>query len=86
MHLPLNDVAAHFDHLEPAQILDGFVRTSYGLGSSVLDGSGGSAREFDEFIDWVFHTRFLRIINRQTMRRYGVFTPSEIGVNSGRLV
>src|ERR1039457_6666433 len=50
-----------------------FVRAFYGLGNSVFDGSGGSAREFDEFIDWVFHTRFFRTINRQTMRRYGVF-------------
>jgi hypothetical protein len=86
MHLSLNNVAACFDHLEPTQILDGFVHAFYGLGNSVLDGSGGSAREFDEFIDWVFHTRFFRIINKQTMQRYGVFTLSEIGVNSGRLI
>src|ERR1035441_6670193 len=72
MHLSSNDVAARFDHLEPAQILDGFVRAFYGLGNSVFDGSGGSARKFDEFIDGVFHTRFFQIINTQTMRRYGV--------------
>ena len=58
MHLSLNDVAARFDHLEPAQILDGFVRTCYGLGNGVFDGCGGSTREFDEFIDWVFHVWF----------------------------
>src|ERR1039457_4636603 len=64
MHLPLVDVAACFDNLEPAQVLDGFVRTLNGLINGVLDGSGRGAGEFDEFIDWIFHTRFFRYRRR----------------------
>src|ERR1017187_2853825 len=64
MHLPLVDVAACFDNLEPAQVLDGFVRTLNGLINGVLDGSGRGASEFDEFIDWIFHTRFFRYRRR----------------------
>jgi len=30
-------------------------------GNSVLDGSGGGAGEFDEFIHVVFHVRFFRL-------------------------
>jgi hypothetical protein len=30
-----------------------------GLVHGVLDGTGGGAGEFDEFIDWVFHIWFL---------------------------
>src|ERR1035437_364271 len=64
IHLSFVDVAARFDHLKPAQVLDGFVRTLNGSGNSVLDGSGGGAGELDEFIDWVFHTRFFRYRKR----------------------
>jgi hypothetical protein len=59
MHLSLGDVAARFDHLKPAQVLDGFVCALDGLVHGVLDGSGGSASKFDEFIDGVFHMQFL---------------------------
>ena len=55
IHLSPVDTAARFDHLEPAQVLDGFVRALNGLINGVLDGSGRSAGEFDEFIDRVFH-------------------------------
>jgi hypothetical protein len=51
LNLPLVDVAARLDHLEPAQVLDGFVRAFDGLFNGVLDGSSRSAGEFDEFID-----------------------------------
>jgi len=61
IHLSLVDIAARFDHLEPAQVLDGFMRALYGPGNSVLDGSGGGAGEFDKFIDVVFHVRFFRL-------------------------
>jgi hypothetical protein len=65
MHLSLGDVAARFDHLEPAQVLDGFVRALNGLVNGILDGSGGGAGKFDEFIDWVFHIRFFVFSRRQ---------------------
>jgi hypothetical protein len=58
IHLSLGDVAACFDHLKPAQVFDGFVRALNGLVNGVLDGTGGGAGEFDEFIDWVFHVCF----------------------------
>ena len=54
-HLSLVDIAARFDHLKPAQVLDGFVRPLDGLVHGVLDGSGGGAGEFDEIIDVVLH-------------------------------
>jgi hypothetical protein len=60
IHLSLVGIAARFDHLEPAQVLDGFVRALNGPGNSVLDGSGGGAGEFDELIDGAFHVRFSR--------------------------
>jgi hypothetical protein len=60
IHLSLVDIAARFDHLKPAQVLDGFVRAFNGLINGVLDGSGGGAGEFDEFIDVVFHVRFFQ--------------------------
>jgi hypothetical protein len=44
--------------LKPAQVLDGFVRPFDGGFHGVLNGSGGSAGEFDEFIDGIFHRRF----------------------------
>jgi len=37
MHLPLVDASARFDHLEPAQVLYGFVRASNDPGDGVLD-------------------------------------------------
>ena len=49
IHLSLVDIAARFGHLEPAQVLDGFVRAFNGLINGVLDGSGRGAGEFDEF-------------------------------------
>jgi len=58
MHLAFFDVAARFDHLKPAQVLDGLVRPLNGLIHGILNGSGGSAGEFNEFIDGFFHTRF----------------------------
>jgi hypothetical protein len=62
-HLPamdfsLFDVAARFDHLKPAQVLDGFVRPFDGVFHGILNGSGGGAGKFDEFIDGIFHRRF----------------------------
>src|ERR1039458_9624077 len=47
VHLSLVDVAARFDRLERAQVLDGFVRAFDGLINGVLDGSGRGAGEFD---------------------------------------
>ena len=58
MHFSLFDVTARFNDLEPAQILDGFVRTFNGVFNGVLDGSHGGADEFDKLIDWVFHKQF----------------------------
>ena len=55
MHAAFFDVAARFNHLKPAQVLDGFVSALDGLAHGILDGSGGSAGEFDEFIDGIFH-------------------------------
>ena len=62
IHLSLGDTAARFDHLEPAQVLDRFVRALNGPGNSVFDGSGGGAGEFDEFIDVVFHGLFFLLV------------------------
>jgi hypothetical protein len=36
-----------------------------GLVNGVLNGSGGGAGEFDEFIDWVFHIRVFVFSRRQ---------------------
>jgi hypothetical protein len=58
MHVSLGDVAARFDHLKPAQVLDGLVRPLNGLINGILNGIRGSAGEFDEFIDGIFHARF----------------------------
>jgi hypothetical protein len=58
MHFSLCDVAACFDDLKPAHILDGFVRALDGLLHGILHGEGGSAGEFNEFIDGVFHAHF----------------------------
>jgi hypothetical protein len=35
-----------------------------GLVHGVLDGTGGGAGEFDEFIDWVFHVCFFRVLKK----------------------
>ena len=58
--LPVGDailvnVAAGLGDLKPAQIFDGLARTADGVVDSVLDGFGGGAGKFDEFIDVVFH-------------------------------
>jgi hypothetical protein len=63
MHFALDDVAARFNHLKPAQmkpaqILHGFMRPLDGRLDRVLDGLGGSAGEFDGFIDGIFHKIF----------------------------
>jgi hypothetical protein len=50
--------------LKPAQVLDGLVRPPDGFSDGVLDGGGGSAGEFNEFIDWVFHSGSLLIYFR----------------------
>lgn len=55
MHPPLNDVAPRFDHLEPAQILDGFVSALNCLVNGVFDGSCRGTGEFYEFVDGIFH-------------------------------
>jgi hypothetical protein len=68
IHLSLADIAARFDHLEPALVLDGFMRALNGPGNSVLDGSGGGAGEFDEFIDVGFHVRFFGLVRHQIDR------------------
>jgi len=57
VHLSLVDGAARFHHLEPAQVLDGFVRAFNGLINGVLNGSGRGAGDLNEFIDVVFHVR-----------------------------
>jgi hypothetical protein len=63
MHIALGDVAAGFDHLKPAEVLDGFVRTLNGVGNCVFDRSGRGAGEFDEFINGIFHIRFTPVEN-----------------------
>ena len=55
MYLFLFDVAARFHHLEPPQVLDGFVRALNGAIHRVLYGGAGGAGEFDDFIDWIFY-------------------------------
>jgi len=62
IHLSLVDIAARFDHLEPAQVLDSLVRALNGPANSVLDGGGGGAGKFDEFIDVVFHILFFGLV------------------------
>jgi hypothetical protein len=52
--------ATRFNHLEPTQVLDGFVRTLNGLINGVLDRSGRGAGKFDQFIDVVFHVQCIR--------------------------
>ena len=64
-HLSLVDIAARFDHLEPAQVLDSLVCALNGPANSVLDGGGGGAGEFDEFIDVVFHIWFFGLVRHQ---------------------
>jgi hypothetical protein len=59
MHFSIFDAAARFDHLKPAQVLNGFMRPFNGRGNGILHGSGGGAGEFDEFIDGVFHIECL---------------------------
>ena len=61
MHFSLFNVATRFDHLEPPQVLDCFVRSLNGLIHRVLNGRGGGTGEFNEFIDWVFHVRSLGV-------------------------
>ena len=58
MHFSPGDVAARFDHLKPAQVLDGFVRPLDGLVHGILNGGDGDAGKFDEFLDRVFHAQF----------------------------
>ena len=64
-HLPVIqfsfvNISARFDYLEPAQVLDRFVRAFNGLINGVLDGCGRGTGEFNEFIDVVFHVRLLQ--------------------------
>ena len=80
IHLPLVDVAARFDHLEPAQVLDGLVRAFNGLINGVLDGSGRGSGEFDEFIDVVFHVRFLGLVHH---RLDGSVAAQGFGIGAG---
>ena len=80
MHLSLFDVAARFDYLKPAQFLEGFVGTSNGLVHGVLDGGGGSAGEFDEFIDGVFHFGVFRLVHHQ---RDGSVAAQGFGIRTG---
>lgn len=68
-HLPviyfaLIDLTSRFNHLKPAQLLDGFVRTLDGCIDRLFNGVGRCAGEFNEFIDFVFHIRYLRVIIR----------------------
>ena len=78
IHLPLVDGAARFDHLEPAQVLDGFVGAFNGLVNGVLDRSGRGAGEFDEFIDVVFHV--LRVWATLPPRNVRLFAAAAAGV------
>jgi hypothetical protein len=79
MHLSLFKIAARFDYLKPTQVLDGFMRPLNGIVHGVLDGCCGSAGEFDEFIDRVFHLRF-----------FGLFLPAQecrlFGTTGGRFL
>ena len=55
IHLSFVDISACFDHLEPGQVFDRFVRASNSFINGVLDGARRGAGEFDEFINVVFH-------------------------------
>ena len=73
-YLPVLDLslvyrAARFDHLKSAQILYGFVGLFNGFSNSIFNGSRGSAGEFDEFVDMVFH---FSLISDQRGPLYGV--------------
>jgi len=74
MHFSLHDIAARFDDLEPGEVLDGFVSAFYGVGNRVLDGCGGGAGEFDEFIDWIIHVFSLLHRDRQARMGGGVIS------------
>jgi len=67
LHPAFVDAAARFDHLEPTEVLDGFMRAFDGLFNGVVNGSGRSAGEFEEFINEVLHGRscsgFVRPVN-----------------------
>src|ERR1019366_6310203 len=65
MHFPLFDVAARFDHLKPAEVLDGFVCPFNGCFNGLLNGISGGAGEFDEFIDGVFHNGSAQLRHHQ---------------------
>jgi hypothetical protein len=55
IQLSLVDASARFDHLEPAQVFDCFIRAFNGFINGVLDGVRRRAGEFDEFINVIFH-------------------------------
>src|ERR1700722_12090031 len=63
IYLAFVDVAARLDHLEPAQVFDGFMRTLDGRINGVLDGTGGGAGKLAEFIDMVFHGCVLELLS-----------------------
>ena len=55
MHFALFDVAARFNHLKPAKVLDGFVRAFNGAVHGFFNRGLGSSGEFGEFINGIFH-------------------------------
>ena len=57
MQFPFFNIAARFDHLKSAEVLDGLVRPVNAFFNGILDGHGRGAGKFDEFIDGVFHGR-----------------------------
>jgi hypothetical protein len=76
VQLSLVNISARFDHLEPGQVLDRFVRAFNGFINGVLDGARRGAGEFDEFINVVFHAIMFAAASRL---RYAIRRPLVIG-------
>ena len=80
IHFPLADIAARFDYLEPAQVLDGFVGALNGPPNSVLYGSGGTAGQLDKLIDGILHLRLCWLVHHQFD---GCVAPQGFGIGTG---
>jgi hypothetical protein len=54
-HSVLVNVAAHFGHLKPAQPMKRGAGAFEGVVNGFLDGGGGGAGQFDDFVDMIVH-------------------------------
>lgn len=59
VNLAFVDAPASFDDLEPAQVLDRFLGAFERTLDSILNGGGGGACQFDEFVNGIFHGKRL---------------------------